>query len=89
VATLTHPKGQTIEVPAEKVEYFTKLGWTEIGEAPATEPETVTIPEGEPSEDWTLKQLAAFAESKSVDLTGVKNSKKAFIEAIAGQKPSE
>lgn len=64
MAKLTHPKGQTVDVPDETVEYYTSKGWTAD-----VEPPTV-IPEGDPSEDWTVKELDAYAEREGIDLAG-------------------
>ncbi|MBO3663729.1 hypothetical protein [Microbacterium stercoris] len=35
--------------------------------------ETVEIPEGDPSEEWTAKQLDAYAAAKGIDLGSGKN----------------
>jgi len=42
-----------------------------LEELKSDEPETVTIPEGDPSDEWTVKQLEAFAVGKSIDLKGM------------------
>jgi len=55
------------------------------GDAPESEPEGPAYPEGEPSEEWTGKQLDAYAVDKSVDLGGAstKADKVAAIQAAA------
>lgn len=53
--------------------------------APSTPAPAGDFPEGEPSEEWTGKQLDAYAASKSVDLGAAKNKadKVAAIKAAA------
>lgn len=63
--TLTHPKGRSVTVPDETVESYTKFGWTVAGSAPV---ETVEVPDGDPTGDWKVAQLKAYAESNGVDL---------------------
>jgi hypothetical protein len=85
MATLTHPKGRTVVVPDETVDYYTSKGWVVPGKAEKNEAETVEIPDGEPSEDWSAKQLDAFAERAGIDLGGA--TKKADkVAAIASAK---
>lgn len=50
----------------------------------AHESEVVDVPEGEPSADWTTKQLTAHAEKAGVDVKAAKN--KAEILAALGVK---
>lgn len=80
MATLTHPKGRTVIVPDETVDYYTSKGWSVAGEKPAKESTStksdggpVVIPEGDPSKDWTNPQLDAYAEREGLDFAGVKN----------------
>lgn len=80
MATLTHPKGRTVVVPDETVEYYTSKGWSVAGEKPAKQAApakakggNVQIPEGDPSKDWTNAQLDAFAAREGIDLDGAKN----------------
>lgn len=49
----------------------------------ATESKPVEIPEGEPSKDWTVAQLDAYAQKAGIDLGQAKNKddKIAAIEA--------
>lgn len=79
--TLTHPKGQSIEVPDEKVEYFTSKGWSTEADAAKSDP-VVEIPDDDPSDSWTNAQLDKLAERDGVDFAGVKN-KGDRLEAIA------
>lgn len=79
---LTHPKGQSIDVPDEKVEYFTSRGWSTEADAAKAAPAVVEIPEGDPSDSWTNAQLDKLAERDGVDFAGVKN-KGDRLEAIA------
>lgn len=46
---------------------------TEVEEPAEKAPETVEIPVGEPSEDWTGKQLDAYAAAKGIELGSGKN----------------
>jgi hypothetical protein len=70
--SLNHPNGQTIDVPEVKVEYFTSRGWT-AGEAAKADPPVVEIPDGDPSDSWTVAQLEKLAERDGIDLAGTKN----------------
>ena len=91
--TLTHPKGRTVTVPDESVEYYTEKGWSLDG-APASASsasdtatgDVVVIPEGDPSSDWKAAQFEAFAEREGIDLSKAKNNPgrlKAITAAIA------
>lgn len=55
----------------------------------APKPEPIDIPEGEPSEDWTVKQLDAFAERESIDLGDAKTKaeKLAALNSDPDQNP--
>lgn len=43
---------------------------------------SVPVPPGQPSTDWKLNELQAYADSKRVSLVGVKRSKPAMLKAI-------
>lgn len=67
MANLTHPKGRTVVVPDETAEYYLSRGWAV---ADGASPAASDIPDGDPSEEWTAKQLDAVAERDGVDLGG-------------------
>ena len=73
MATLTHPKGRSVVVPDDTVEYYTSKGWSVAGQEPKASDAPVVIPDGAPSEEWTNAQLDAYAEREGVDFAGVKN----------------
>jgi GH25 family lysozyme M1 (1,4-beta-N-acetylmuramidase) len=84
MAKLTHPKGRTVEVPDESKGYYLSKGWA-VDVVMAEEVEGIDIPDGDPSEDWSAKQLDAFAERAGIDLGGA--TKKADkVAAIAAAK---
>lgn len=60
------------EVGQETLDYLLTEGMIAPVEDSEPDPET-EFPEGAPSEEWTGKQLDAFAAVKSVDLTGAKS----------------
>lgn len=71
--TLVNDKGTRITVAASlagKVRGFRPAG------------PSAAIPEGDPSEDWTVAQLRAWAEANGVDLDGA-NRKADILDAIA------
>lgn len=39
----------------------------------AEEPETVEVPEGNPTDDWSNKQLDAYAAAHAIDVKAAKN----------------
>lgn len=55
------------------IEHVSGLGLVTEIEVIAEEDAAVEIPEGDPSEDWSGKQLDAFAEAKGIDLSKAKN----------------
>lgn len=65
-------------VPQEQIDRLVKRGLLEAVEIP----KAVEIPEGEPSEEWTGKQLDAYAASKNIDVSKAK-SKAEKVAAIA------
>lgn len=48
--------------------------------------DAVDVPEGEPSEEWTGKQLDAYAAAKGVDLGSAKNKAEKVAALIAAQQ---
>lgn len=59
--------------------YFERQGYQVIYAPAAAE---VEIPEGDPADGWTVPQLKAFAESKSIDL-GKAKTKPEILAALA------
>ncbi|QJU52935.1 hypothetical protein SCB71_06330 [Herbiconiux sp. KACC 21604] len=54
----------------------------DVVEEPAPEP--VEIPEGDPTMQWNVAQIDAFAEKRGIDLTGP-NTKPEKLEVIAAE----
>ncbi|MGW9345594.1 hypothetical protein ACWGR3_28995 [Streptomyces albidoflavus] len=79
---LSHTKGRKVDVAEEKVEYFTSRGWSLDGEP------VVEIPDGDPSEKWTNPQLDAYADSKGIDFSGVKNKGDRLAAIAAAAAPA-
>lgn len=46
----------------------------------------VTIPDGEPVEAWTVKQIDAYAERERIDLSGVGTKKDERLAAVLDAK---
>lgn len=92
MATLTHPKGRTVVVPDETVEYYTSKGWSVAGEKPAKQATaksasgSVEIPDGEPSDKWSNKQLDAYAVREGIDLGAPKNKGDRLTAIAEGRK---
>lgn len=62
--------GDQVDVHKDDVERFDRLH-PAVPEVEETEdPEEVVIPEGDPSMDWKVAELEAFAVAKGIDLTG-------------------
>jgi len=58
-----------------------KAGKSAKSDKPSDSSESVTVPEGDPSDDWTVKQLDAYAADHGIDLSGASN-KTEKLEAI-------
>jgi hypothetical protein len=56
------------EAPAEE-----ETAELEDSESEGSESETVELPEGDVTEDWTVKQLKAYAKAENIDLGDAKN----------------
>jgi hypothetical protein len=64
---ITNP-GVWAEAPAEE-----DPDEPEGSDPEGSEPETVELPEGDVTEDWTVKQLKAYAKAENFDLGDAKN----------------
>lgn len=95
---ITHPEGLTgnaigldFVAGVAEVESLSDAARTVIAEhgytveGKATPPE-VTIPEGEPTGDWNVPQLKAYAESKSIDLGDAKKKDEILAVLTAAAK---
>jgi hypothetical protein len=60
------------EAPAAEDEAGSDAAGANAGESDKGEPETVEIPEGDITEDWTVKQLKAYAKAEDIDLGDAK-----------------
>ena len=69
MASLTR-NGRSITVPDDSVDYYIGKGWS----SPELAPEGVPIefPEGDPSMDWKLAQLTAYATIHGLELGDAK-----------------
>jgi hypothetical protein len=54
----------------------------EVADSEGSESETEEIPEGDITEEWTVKQLRAYAKAEDIDLGGA-TSKKDILSALA------
>ncbi|UYL88296.1 hypothetical protein SEA_EVEPICKLES_9 [Arthrobacter phage EvePickles] len=61
------------EAPAAEEAAESEGGDPEGANSEGSEPETVEIPEGDITEDWTVKQLKAYAKAENIDLGDAKN----------------
>lgn len=86
--TLQHPKsGRKVTVPADTADFYKKHGWVAPGTATEA-PAAVAVPDGEPTGDWKVADITAYAERESLDLGGA--TKKAdMLAAIAAARKSE
>lgn len=57
-------------------------GEPESANSEGSEPETDEIPEGDITEEWTVKQLRAYAKAEDIDLGGA-TTKKDILSALA------
>jgi hypothetical protein len=87
MAKLTHPKGRTVEVPDETAEYYLSKGWV-VDVVTAEEPETVVIPDGEPTDEWSHKQFDALATRDGIDFGGA-TTKADKLAAIVAARASD
>ena len=67
------PTGADESESAEDGAAGNESGAPEGTSAEGSEPETVEIPEGDITEDWTVKQLKAYAKAENIDLGDAKN----------------
>ncbi|AYN57864.1 hypothetical protein PP640_gp09 [Arthrobacter phage Faja] len=61
------------EAPAAEETAESEGGDPEGANSEGSEPEAVEIPEGDITEDWTVKQLKAYAKAENIDLGDAKN----------------
>ncbi len=85
VAGVTFSDGVGETDDQNAINYFTRHGYT-------VEADTPTVPEGEPTDKWTIAQLTAYADTKDISLDGVKG-KPAILAALGvnvePSKPSD
>lgn len=85
-ALLRHGDVVPVGVAEEQLKRLEDRGLIKAVEVKDTSPEQseqdVDIPEGDPSEEWTAKQLDAYAASKGIDL-GTGKNKAEKVAAIA------
>jgi len=67
--------GDEVDVHEDDLERFDRLNVIQ-GAEPEQKPGPVegpAVPEGDPSEEWTVKELEAYASEHGVDLSDAKN----------------
>lgn len=70
------------EAPAAEESAGLEGGEPEGANPEGSEPETDEIPEGDITEEWTVKQLRAYAKAEDIDLGGA-TTKKDILSALA------
>lgn len=75
-------------VAAEQLDRLVDRGLIEAVEVAdaSDDSEAVSIPEGDPSEEWTAKQLDAYAAAKGIDLGSGKNKAEKAAALLAAQQ---
>ena len=87
MATLIHAeKGRQVTVPDDTVDYYLERGWHVAG----SEPEAVVIPDGDPTDKWSRKELDAYAETLEIDVSGAKTKGDVLAAIVAaGEQEGE
>lgn len=75
--------GETVDEAA--LAYFTRHGY-EITTPGA--PEAPALPEGDPTDKWTVDQLKAYATAKEIDLKGATAKADILLAVSAGTAPA-
>ncbi|ERG63533.1 hypothetical protein L332_03585 [Agrococcus pavilionensis RW1] len=85
-------QGETVDVHEDDLERFDRLNPAEP-EAKAVEAaadgESRDFPEGEPSEEWKVDELKAYAAAREVDLGGATKKADMLAAIEAAAKPAE
>jgi hypothetical protein len=84
VATLTHPKGRSVVVPDETVDYYTSKGWA-VADSPAEDP-AASAKAAEPDKSWKNDELVAYAAEHGIDLGGATKKADLLTAIAAGVK---
>lgn len=74
--------GKAHQIKRAGVQALVNLGW-EVLEPDEPEPTAPEIPEGDPDDSWSVKQLRAYAREHDVDLGGA-TRKDDILDALAG-----
>ncbi|MSS84972.1 hypothetical protein FYJ24_09390 [Actinomycetaceae bacterium WB03_NA08] len=72
-------------VDAASIEHLVGAGLIEKVEVKTEPGDEGSIPEGEPSEEWTGKQLDAYAASKNIDVSKAKSKAEKVAAIMAAQ----
>lgn len=64
--------GDVVDVHEDDIERFDRLNPAEPAEVEATEAER-EFPLGDPAEDWSNKELDAYADAHGIDIKAAKN----------------
>lgn len=77
--------GEEVKIPKKWIGTEYADGYV-VGEAKKAADEPVVIPDGDPVEAWTAKELDAYAVREGVDLSKVANKKADKLAAILDAK---
>ncbi len=78
--------GEEVQIPKKWIGTEFADGYDVQGKADKKSDEPVVIPEGDPSDDWTVKQIDAYAEREGIDL-GEASKKGEKLAVIEDAKP--
>jgi hypothetical protein len=76
-------QGENVDVHEDDLDRFDRLHPAPV--VPEVNDSDVELPEGEPSEAWTGKQLDAYAEAFDIDLGSAKNKPDKVAAILAAQ----
>lgn len=65
--------GDEVDVHEDDLERFDRLNPAEPEVEPEEAEESVELPLGEPAEDWSNKELDAYADAHGIDIKAAKN----------------
>lgn len=77
--------GDVLELEDNLADRLVEMG---VAEVPKAAPEAPEIPEGDPAEAWTVKQLQAYADREEIDLGNAK-TKTEILAALNPAPPAE
>lgn len=85
--------GEEVDVHEDDVDRFDRLAFVapdaNVPEVAAPEDDEPAFPEGDPSEEWSGKQLDAYAAAKSIELGSAKTKAEKVAAIVAASAPAE